>query len=144
MNTSECIINLPAFLGNQFSCTFQSANLTCQNWVITLRSSKFCHPYSKIHNFSNTDKQRNKFTTLIINLCLGWVIMLGCVDQCLIWMLCCGSLVILCGAGFNWRSFLLKSCYFLHGNICSIMCWTVTKISVLSFIDISPCVLKLS
>jgi hypothetical protein len=36
--------------------------------------------------------------------------------------------------GFNWRSFLLKSCYVLHGNTYSIICWTVTKISVLLFI----------
>lgn len=56
---------------------FKVQNLTCQNWVITLRSSKFCHPHSKIHNFSNTGKQRNKFTALIVSLCLGWDINAG-------------------------------------------------------------------
>ena len=79
MNTSECNIYLPAFLDNQFSCTFQTvksyfSELGNNFWIdgaCILTSSKFCYPHSKIHSFLNTGKQSDKFTTLIINLCLG-------------------------------------------------------------------------
>jgi hypothetical protein len=77
MDTSECIIYLPAFLDKQFSCTFQSANLAFSE--LSNNFKKFQVLSSTLQNtqFPNTGKQRNKFTTLIINLCLGWDINAG-------------------------------------------------------------------
>jgi hypothetical protein len=128
-----------------------SANLSLQNWVITLRSSKFCHPHSKINNFPNTGKQRNKFTTLIIYKCVFgvrhkcWAVWMSALFEC-----CHGWLVTLCGVQLKeFPSEVLL----LHGNTSYTVCWTVTKITVfviyyeqfpISFIHISLCVLKWS
>jgi len=103
MSTSECIIYMPAYLDKQFSHTFQSANLTFQNCVITFKKFQVLSSTFQNTQFSWHRQTKEQIHDINYKFVFGvrhkcWAVWISALYACCVM----GDLQYCIGGGFNW------------------------------------------